>query len=51
MPAETMMKLIEMAQPLASEGIDREYDDDENREFRAYAVMRLGLMKKELERH
>ena len=50
-PAETMMKLIEMALPLASEGIDREYDDDENREFRAYAVMRLGLMKKELERH
>ena len=50
-PAETMMKLIEMALPLASEGIDREYDDDENREFRAYAVMRLGLMKKELEKH
>ncbi len=50
-PAETMMKLIEMALPLASENIDREYDDDENREFRAYAVMRLGLMKKELERH
>ena len=50
-PAETMMKLIEMALPLASEGIDREYDDDENREFRAYAVMRLGFMKKELERH
>ena len=50
-PAETMMKLIEMALPLASEGIDREYDDDENREFRAYAVMRLGFMKKELEKH
>ena len=50
-PAQTMMKLIEMALPLASEGIDREYDDDENREFRAYAVMRLGFMKKELERH
>ena len=47
-PAETMMKLIEMALPLASEGIDREYDDDENKEFRAYARLRLGLMQNAL---
>ena len=39
-----MLRLIEDALPLASENIDREYDSDENKEFRAYAKMRLGYM-------
>ena len=42
--AACMLRLIEDALPLASEDIPREYDDDENREFRAYARMRLGFM-------
>ena len=45
---DAMLKLIEMAMPLAADGVDREYDDEENREFRAYAAMRLSLMKEEL---
>ena len=40
-----MLRLIEDALPLASEDISREYDDDENKEFRAYARLRLGLMQ------
>ena len=40
-----MLRLIEDALPLASEDISREYDNEENREFRAYARMRLGLMR------
>ena len=48
--ADVMLRLIETAMPLASEDIDREYDNDENIEFRAYASMRLELMKQELER-
>ena len=40
-----MLRLIEDALPLASESISREYDNDENREFRAYARMRLGFMQ------
>ena len=47
--ADAMMKLIDMAMPLASDSIDREYDNDENREFRAHASMRLDLMKEALE--
>ncbi|MBR1987169.1 MAG: hypothetical protein IKA24_09850, partial [Mogibacterium sp.] len=43
--AACMLRLIEDALPLASEGISREYDNEENREFRAYARMRLGLMQ------
>lgn len=39
-----MLRLIEDALPLASEDIRREYDDDENKEFRAYARLRLGYM-------
>ena len=39
-----MLRLIEDALPLASEDMQREYDDEENREFRAYAKMRLGFM-------
>ena len=40
-----MLRLIEDALPLASEDISREYDNDENREFRSYARMRLGFMQ------
>lgn len=40
-----MLRLIEDALPLASEDVSREYDNDENREFRAYARFRLGLMQ------
>lgn len=40
-----MLRLIEDALPLASEDVSREYDDDENKEFRAYARLRLGLMQ------
>ena len=39
-----MLRLIEDAMPLAAEDMQREYDDDENREFRAYARLRLGYM-------
>lgn len=48
--ADVMLKLIEMAMPLAGEDVDREYDDDENRAFRSYASLRLSLMREELER-
>ena len=40
-----MLRLIEDALPLASESVSREYDNDENIEFRAYARMRLGFMQ------
>lgn len=40
-----MLRLIEDALPLADEGVSREYDSDENREFRAYARLRLGFMQ------
>lgn len=43
-----MLRLIEDALPLASEDIRREYDNEENRSFRAYARMRLGLMQNAL---
>ena len=43
-----MLRLIEDALPLASEDRAREYDDDENKEFRAYARFRLDLMKNAL---
>ena len=42
--AACMLRLIESALPLAQEDVDREYDDDENREFRSYARLRLGYM-------
>ena len=38
-----MLRLIEDALPLASESISREYDNDENRAFRAYTPMRWRL--------
>ncbi len=40
-----MLRLIEDALPLASEDVSREYDSEENREFRSYARLRLGLMQ------
>ena len=40
-----MLRLIEDALPLASEDVSREYDNEENKEFRAYARFRLGLMQ------
>lgn len=43
--ASCMLRLIEDALPLASEQADREYDNEENREFREYARLRLGLMQ------
>ncbi len=45
---EIMLKLIDLASPLASDNIPREYDDEENRTFRKYALMRLDLMRGEL---
>ena len=47
--ADKMLRLIDMAMPLAGDDIDREYDNDENREFRSYAAVRLGLMRDALE--
>ncbi len=46
--AACMLRLIEDALPLASEKIPREYDSEENKAFRAYAKMRLGLMQNAL---
>ena len=43
--ASCMLRLIEDALPLASEDRTREYDNEENREFRAYARLRLGMMQ------
>ena len=42
--APCMLRAIESAMPLAQEDVKREYDDDENREFRAYARLRIGYM-------
>jgi hypothetical protein len=39
-----LLRLVETALPLASEDMERQYDDDENREFREYARLRLGYM-------
>lgn len=47
---DEMLRLIDMALPLAAEGVKREYDDRENEEFRAYATRRLALMAEELGR-
>lgn len=49
--APTMLRAIESALPLASEDLDREYDDEDNRIFRAYARMRLGFMTDALSDH
>ncbi len=42
--APCMIRLIETALPLAGDDVSREYDNEENREFRHYALMRLGFM-------
>lgn len=42
--ADAMLKLIETALPLASDDIDREYDNSENSDFRHKAIMRLEMM-------
>ena len=41
---DAMIRLVELALPLASDDIDREYDTAENVEFRHYASLRLGMM-------
>ena len=46
--AACMLRLIEDALPLASEDITREYDNEENKTFRAYAKMRIGFMQNAL---
>ena len=43
--AACMLRLIEDALPLASEDFPREYDNEENKEFRDYARLRLGFMQ------
>ena len=47
-PADAMLRLIDMARPLAGRDVDREYDDEENAQFREKALMRLDLMESEL---
>lgn len=42
--AHVMMRLIADALPLASDEVSREYDDEENREFRKHALLRIGFM-------
>ncbi len=39
-----MLRLVELAMPLAGETIDREYDDEANREFRNNTILRLEMM-------
>lgn len=45
---DAMLRMIEMALPLASCDMDREYDTRENEEFRRYALIRIGLMTEAL---
>lgn len=49
-PADMMLRLIDMALPLAADDIDREYDDDDNIDFRHSATQRLEIMKEEFAR-
>ena len=42
--APVMMRLIADALPLAGKDVKREYDSGENREFRDYALFRIGYM-------
>ena len=46
---QAMMKLIETAIPLADNSRRREYDSEENAEFRKYALLRFKLMRSSLE--
>lgn len=43
-----MLRLIEDALPLAADGIEREYDNEENLQFRHNATVRLELMRNAL---
>ena len=45
-----MLRLIDMALPLAGDDIDREYDNEENVDFRNSAKQRLSIMKEEFAR-
>ena len=45
-----MLRLIDMALPLARDDIDREYDNEENADFRHSAKQRLTIMKEEFVR-
>ena len=47
-PAAVMLKLIDEAAAIAERSGGREYDDDENVQFRKYALMRLELMREAL---
>ena len=47
--AGTMMALIDSALPLASDDKYREYDSDENREFRHKTLVRFDFMREALE--
>lgn len=49
-PPDTMLRLIELALPLAADDFDREYDNEENADFRHSAKLRLAMMKEEFER-
>ena len=45
-----MLRLIDSAMKLAGDDINREYDTEELRDFRHYALRRLGLMTSALEK-
>lgn len=45
---EIMLGLIDSAIPLADNALPREYDTEENAEFRTHALLRFGLMKEAL---
>lgn len=47
--ATKMMALIDSALPLAEEGRYREYDNEENKEFRRKALMRFDMMREALQ--
>ena len=47
-PPSVLLRLVEMALPLAGRDVDREYDNKENEDFREYALLRLNMMKEAL---
>ena len=48
-PANVMMAFIDSAMPLAAPGRTREYDNDENAEFRRNTMVRFDLMREVLD--
>lgn len=42
---EVLLKFVDAAIPLAHESHPREYDNEENKAFRKYAIIRLNIMK------